>query len=135
VSPALVLAPSFALTVLLAGSAARWSARERSTTGRVVDVAMIDGTSYGMRFDPVRVTVRRGDTLRFTQKGGMPHNVDFRSVPAGTRLGAQQVGPLLKSRGETYEVVIDARFAAGKHVYVCTPHEVLGMAGIVNVAE
>jgi len=132
-SPALVLAPTVALTALLVAAARL--ARERPPTGRVVDVSMIDGTSYGMRFDPVRVTVRRGDTLRFTQAGGMPHNVEFRSVPAGTELGAQEVGPFLKSRGETYDVVIDARFAPGKHVYVCTPHEVLGMAGIVNVAE
>ncbi len=29
----------------------------------------------------------------------------------------------------------DQRFAIGKHVYVCTPHEVLGMAGIIYVVD
>jgi plastocyanin len=133
-SHATASAPAIAFA-LLVGAGVAHRTPESAPAGRVVDVAMIDGASYGMRFDPVRVTVRRGDTLRFTQAGGMPHNVEFHSVPDGTDLGTQRVGPYLESRGQTYDLVIDARFVAGKHVYVCTPHEVLGMAGIVYVAE
>jgi plastocyanin len=132
-SHAIALGPAAALALLAAAVHSR--GRPPAATPRVVGVAMVDGASYGMRFDPVRVTVRRGDTLRFTQTGGMPHNVEFRSVPDGTELGGQRVGPYLESRGQTYDLVIDARFAPGKHVYVCTPHEVLGMAGIVYVTE
>jgi plastocyanin len=101
----------------------------------VTVVKMIDGASYGMRFEPLRVTVQYGDTVRFVQAGGTPHNVEFKSGPAGTELGHQRVGPLLTRRGETYEVVIDRRFAIGKHLYVCTPHETLGMAGLLYVSE
>ena len=96
---------------------------------------MIDDSSYGMRFEPVRVRVRYGDTVRFVQAGRTPHNVEFKAAPAGTELGRQRVGPLLTRRGEAYEVVIDRRFAVGKHLYVCTPHEVLGMAGLLYVSE
>ncbi|MDQ2766267.1 MAG: plastocyanin/azurin family copper-binding protein [Gemmatimonadota bacterium] len=96
---------------------------------------MIDGGSYGMRFEPVRIVVHRGDIVRFVQRGGIPHNVEFRSVPPGTELAAQRVGPMLVTRGESYDVVIDSRFAPGKHVYVCGPHEVLGMAGIIYVVD
>jgi plastocyanin len=101
----------------------------------VIVIKMVDGTTYGMRFEPIRVWVQYGDTLRFVQTGHTPHNVEFRSAPAGTELDRQRVGPLLAKRGETYDVVIDRRFAVGKHLYVCTPHEVLGMAGLLYVGE
>lgn len=96
---------------------------------------MIDQGLYGMAFDPTRVTVHRGDTVRFVQAGNLPHNVEFKSVPPHTDLGAVRVGPNLEAQGETYSIVIDQRFAVGKHVYVCTPHEVLGMAGVIYVAD
>ena len=34
-------------------------------------------------------------------------------------------------QGKTYSIVIDQRFVAGKHVYVCARHEVLGMVGVI----
>jgi len=100
-----------------------------------VIVRMIDQGPYGMAFDPTRVTVHRGDTVRFVQAGNLPHDVEFKSVPEGTDLGALRSGPNLKTRGETYDIVIDQRFEAGKHVYVCTPHDVLGMAGVIYVVD
>ena len=102
-----------------------------SAGGRVVVVQMVERGQYGMAFDPVRVTARIGDTLRFVQRGRLPHNVAFRSVPEGTALGGAAVGPYLERPGATYDVALDSRFHPGKHVYVCTPHEVLGMAGIL----
>jgi plastocyanin len=88
-----------------------------------------------MAFDPTTVTVHRGDTVRFVQAGNLPHNVEFKSVPQRTDLGVSRIGRDLKASGETYSIVIDQRFAAGKHVYVFTSHEVLGMAGIIYVAD
>lgn len=102
---------------------------------RTETVRMIDQGLYGMAFDPTRVTVHRGDTVRFVQAGNLPHNVEFKSVPEQTDLGTLRIGPSLQAQGETYTIVIDQRFAVGKHVYVCTPHEVLGMAGIIYVAD
>jgi len=95
---------------------------------------MVERLPYGIAFDPIRVTAQLGDTVRFVQLGGMPHNVEFRSVPTAADLGPQRFGPTLVSVGQTYDVVIDGRFPPGKYVYVCTPHEVLGMAGIIYVA-
>jgi len=112
---------------------AQGSPPAESLGARVVVVQMVERGPYGMAFDPVRATARLGDTLRFVQRGRLPHNVAFRSVPQGTRLGEAAVGPLLERQGATYDVVLDSRFQPGKHVYVCTPHEVLGMAGILYV--
>lgn len=120
--------------ILLVCAASAATAQTAGTAApRTVIVRMIDQGVYGMTFDPTRVTVHRGDTVRFVQAGNLPHNVEFKSVPERTDLGALRLGPDLKAQGETYSVVIDQRFAPGKHVYVCTRHEVLGMAGIIYV--
>ena len=101
----------------------------------VIVVQMVERVPYGIAFDPVRVPAQPGDTVRFVQAGRMPHNVEFRSVPAAADLGELRLGPMLTSVGQTYDVVIDGRFPPGKYVYVCSPHEVLGMAGIIYVGE
>ena len=125
-----------ALTILpLAAMAARPAAAPRAAS--VVVIEMIDGGPYGMTFKPVRATARLGDTLRFVQRGRAPHNVVFRSAPPGAdvaTLGAAREGPLLAQAGATYDVALDERFAPGRWVYVCAPHEVLGMAGTVTIA-
>jgi plastocyanin len=113
--------------------------RADSAAGRspgVIRVEMVENGPYGMAFSPVRVTAQPGDTLRFVQRGRAPHNVVFKSGPPDAdlaALGAARQGPLLWRVGETHDVVLDERFRPGRWVYVCAPHEVLGMAGIVNV--
>ncbi len=104
-----------------------------SVAPRTVIVRMVERGPYGIAFEPIRVTVELGDTVRFLQAGHLVHNVEFRSVPAGVDLGSARLGPDLVAAGQTYDVPIDARFPPGKYVYVCTPHEVLGMAGIIYV--
>lgn len=132
---------TFALLLAASAGAPVASQAERSSRDSagarapaVIVVEMVEKGQYGMAFSPVRVTARAGDTLRFVQRGRAPHNVVFKSAPAGTELsalGAAREGPLLARPGESYDVVLDGRFAPGKWVYVCAPHEVLGMAGIV----
>lgn len=39
------------------------------------------------------------------------------------------------AKGQTYDVVIDARFTDGKYDFVCDPHEALGMHGILTIDE
>ena len=107
----------------------------RAVRPGLVVVRMVERGPYGMGFDPMRLTAHRGDTLRFVQHGRVPHNVEFRSVPEGVVLGAARVGPFLERVGATYDLVLDERFAPGKYFFVCTPHEVLGMAGILRVEE
>jgi plastocyanin len=81
------------------------------------------------------VTAGAGDTVRFVQAGAMPHNVDFKAVPAGTNLAAARTGPFLTKAGEAYDLVIDGRFAAGAHQFSCMPHEALGMKGTLTVEK
>ena len=102
---------------------------------RVIVVRMVERVPYGIAFEPARVSAQPGDTVRFVQAGGMPHNVEFRSIPTAADLGELRVGPMLVSLGQMYDVVIDGRFLPGKYVYVCTPHEGFGMAGIIYVPE
>lgn len=99
----------------------------------VVVVRMVDKSPTEFVFEPESVTVRPGQTVRFVQKGAMPHNVEFRETPDGTDLGTSAMGPFLLSLGDTYDVEIDDRFAPGIHKYVCTPHELLGMVGSITV--
>ena len=102
--------------------------------GKVVLVKMVDVSPTEYRFQPAEISVQPGDTLRFEQAGAMPHNVEFRDIPIGTDLGAARSSPYLTRSGERYDLVIDSRFATGVHNFVCTPHESLGMRGILTVA-
>lgn len=99
-----------------------------------VEVRMVDKSPTEFVFEPAEVTVRPGDVVRFVQTGVMPHNVEFRAVPEGVELaGDVQMGRYLTRKGETYDLVIDERFGAGKYDYVCTPHSALGMTGTISV--
>jgi plastocyanin len=86
-------------------------------------------------FEPSSVNAVRGDTVRFIDEEAVPHDVHFTSHPGGTKLGSITVGPYLTNKGQTYDVVIDDRFAAGKYNFVCDPHELLGMHGVLTVGE
>ncbi len=111
-------------------------------TGKTVDVQML-GDDKGYRFNPVAVTVKGGDAVRWTNVSGGPHNVTFwaDSIPAGAaaQLGANMpnttaplTGPLLVNPNATY-VVSFAGVKPGVYHYYCTPHLALGMKGTVTV--
>ena len=97
-------------------------------------VKMVDKSIGQWRFEPADITVTSGDTVRFVLGDAVPHNVEFKKVPKRTKLGDARMGPFLMAKGETYDVVIDSRFAEGTHEYVCTPHEPMGMKGTIKVA-
>lgn len=98
----------------------------------VVKLVMRSG-SVPFAFEPAYATVQRGDTLRFVEEAGVMHNVHFKSHPDGARLGSAATGPYLTNKGQTYSLVIDARFTDGKYEFVCDPHEMLGMRGVLMV--
>lgn len=102
--------------------------------GHLVVVKMVKSGGSDYRFSPAAVTVQPGDTVRWIQDSDAPHNVQFDSSPKGAKLGAAQSGPYLTSAGQTYEVVIDGRFPAGKYAYECTPHGAMGMKATLVVA-
>jgi plastocyanin len=111
-----------------------WPAAVPPTAGKLVTVKMVDISATQFKFEPAEFSAGAGDTLRFVQSTATPHNVDFRTTPAGANLGAAKMGPFLVSSGQTYDLVIDARFPAGTYQFVCTPHEMMGMKGVLIVA-
>ena len=100
---------------------------------RTVVVRMVEAGPMEFSFEPDRITVRPGDIVRFTQAGQLPHNVEFDGTPEGASLGDRRIGPFLTAEGETYDVVIDERFAAGEYRFICTPHVAMGMVGVLTV--
>jgi len=116
-----------------AASVIAWASSDTNRGGEVIVVKMVDVSTTEFKFEPAEITVQPGDTVRFVQAGAMPHNVDFRTTPEGTELGDGKMGPFLTTQDETYDVVIDGRFAQGEHGFVCTPHEYMGMTGTLTV--
>ena len=102
--------------------------------GRLHVVAMVERGQYGIAFEPMRTYAAPGDTIRFVQQGALPHNVRFKSAPAGAAVLPLE-SPMMTERGATFDVVLDARFAPGKYHFVCVPHETMGMAGLLYVQE
>jgi plastocyanin len=102
---------------------------------KVVSVKMVDVSATAFKFEPAAVTAAPGDTVRFTQTSRTPHNVELKTVPAGVDPGASKMGPFLATEGATYDLVLDAKFAAGTYQFACTPHEMLGMKGTLTVAK
>ena len=105
-------------------------------TPHVIVVKLVTkGGSVPYVFEPANIKAQRGDTLRFVTDGAAPHNVHFKTHPSGANLGAAASGPYLTTKGQAYNVVIDARFTDGKYDYVCDPHEMLGMRGTLIVGK
>jgi len=110
------LAPLAALA--LAASCAR--------APRTVEVRMVSDEA-GNRFVPARVSVRKGDVLRFTLGSGI-HGVRFSSIHGG---GLPRPTALLNRSGESVDVPV--RLPPGEYAIVCDPHVELGMVGTVVV--
>ena len=127
------VASAFGTAVFLATAPAE---RLTGASGfETIVVKMVHKSPSEFVFEPANITVRRGDIVRFVQTSTSPHNVEFRDVPEGTELNGSTVGPYLIQMGETYDVVIDARFTTGEHAYVCTPHQFKGMVGMITVED
>jgi plastocyanin len=111
-------------------------------TGKTWDVKMY-ADEKGSRFDPVNITIKAGDGIRWTLVNGPPHNVAFWSDsipggaasvlqgnmpnPMGTLSGTMMVNP-----NDTYTVSF-AGVPPGTYHYYCVPHLALGMKGIITV--
>ena len=87
----------------------------------------------GNRFTPAETRVRAGDTVRFVNGNGGPHNVQFEAdsiAPAEAKLittamTGQKIGPmsspLLLDPEEAYAIVVPA-LPAGRYPFFCLPH-------------
>jgi len=107
--------------------------------GRTVDVAA--GPEGRLRFDPDRVEIGVGDTVRWTFESA-GHNVTAKAgaspkvqIPDGAEPFASYEDDkhyAIEPVGATYEHTFTV---PGEYVYVCAPHADQGMVGTVVVSE
>jgi plastocyanin len=112
-------------------------------TGATHEVKMV-GDAKGYRFEPVNLTIKAGDAVKFTTVTGGPHNVAFdpATIPAdskaqldanmGTDKMAELSSALKTNPGESVTISF-ANIKPGKYPFHCTPHLALGMKGEITV--
>ena len=109
---------------------------------KTVEVQMI-GDASGYKFSPAKITLQKGDKVKFTLVSGPPHNVVFweDSIPRGaaaklgkamTKTVGPLTGPFMLNAGETYEISF-AGLPAGTYKFYCAPHLALGMKAVIEV--
>ena len=125
------------LRVVTAGLAiacgATASPAQAAPHGHLITGRLIDKPNARFAFDPDGINAQRGETGRFVQASSARRNVSFRKHPKTAALGAASVGPYLVTAGQTYDLVIDARFPDGTYTFTCDPHESIGMGGTLIV--
>jgi len=114
-------------------------------TGTVHEVKML-GDAQGYRFEPAQLTIKPGDTVKWTMVSGGPHNVAFDPANAtvNTNKAALSAGmpnqqgelssPMLTQPNETYQMTF-ANVPAGTYDYHCTPHLAMNMKGQITVQQ
>jgi plastocyanin len=134
-----------ATTDTAAGAAAGAAQAATGTTHKVRMV--IEGTAY--KFIPENITVKAGDAIDFINESGGPHNVCFKAedvaddvenqldanMPATAgampKMG-KMCGPLVSEPNAVYTISF-AGIKPGSYPMHCTPHEALGMKGVITV--
>ena len=118
------------------------TAAPRAVAPKTVEVQMI-GDASGYKFSPAKISLQKGDKVKFTLVSGPPHNVVFweDSIPKGAaaKLGKAMTntvgpltGPFLLNAKDTYEISF-AGLPAGTYKYYCAPHLALGMHAVIEV--
>ena len=136
------IAAAAALVTFAAGVGAATRVDARTAAPKTVEVQMT-GDASGYKFSPAKVTIQKGDKVKFTLVSGPPHNVVFweDSIPKGAaaKLGKAMpktvgplTGPFMLNTGETYEISF-AGLPAGTYKYYCAPHLALGMKAVIEV--
>lgn len=104
--------------VLLAAAASAHAAEH--------EVKMLDigSDKEPMVFEPAVLKIAPGDTVTFipTNKG---HNVESKVIPEGAEAFKSELD-------EKYSVKLEKE---GVYVYVCPPHSMMNMAGVIQVGE
>lgn len=136
-------APATAATTTPVATAPAAAGTLAPVTGAIHEVKMI-GDAKGYRFEPVNITVKAGDGIKFTTVSGGPHNVAFdpATIPADSRaqldanMGTEKLGELSSALkinpGETITISF-GNIKPGKYPFHCTPHLALGMKGEITV--
>jgi plastocyanin len=104
-----------------------------------VDMTLVDGQ---YRFVPEQVTIKAGDVVRFHNRQGGPHNVQFfaDSIPAGAAAvidaGMDESAPLTSQMAVAQDEIITIAFngaPSGRYHFTCVPHQAMGMNGNIVV--
>ncbi|ARV61609.1 plastocyanin [Nostocales cyanobacterium HT-58-2] len=96
------------------------------------------GSDKGMlAFEPSKLTVKPGDTIKWVNNKVPPHNVVFdaaknpaKSADLAKGLSHKQ---LLMSPGQEFETTISADTPPGEYTFYCEPHRGAGMIGKLTV--
>ena len=111
--------------------------------GVVVEVKMTGNGTSVAAFEPSKLTVKTGTTVRFINVSGGPHDVAFfaDSIPKGAADALKKgmpnpmgdlTGPFLTQPNEKYDVSF-AGAPAGVYKGYCLPHVALGMKIAITV--
>ncbi|MDX2097384.1 MAG: plastocyanin [Leptolyngbyaceae cyanobacterium bins.59] len=87
-----------------------------------------------LAFEPAKLTIKKGDTVKWVNNKVPPHNVVFdpQKVPAGVDASKFTHQSLLMSPGQSVESTFDT---AGTYTYFCAPHRGAGMVGQIIVED
>ncbi|MEC4817536.1 MAG: plastocyanin [Scytonema sp. PMC 1069.18] len=96
------------------------------------------GSDKGMLvFEPSKLTVKPGDTIKWKNNKVPPHNVVFDPAknPTKDKSLAKSLShkQLLMSPGQDYTTQIPADAPAGDYTFYCEPHRGAGMVGKLTV--
>jgi plastocyanin len=111
-------------------------------TGTIHEVQMV-GDDKGYRFDPLTITAKAGDGIKFLMVSGGPHNIAFdaATVPEDAKAQLQANmpnspgnldSPMLLNANEAWTVSLGS-VKPGKYSVICTPHLAMGMKMDVTV--
>jgi plastocyanin len=87
-------------------------------------------------FQPDKLMVKPGDTVKFVINKVPPHNVVFDSTPTGDKALAKSLShqKLEMTPNQGFEVTIPKDAPAGDYSFYCAPHRSAGMVGKLTVA-
>ncbi len=89
------------------------------------------GADNGMlAFQPNKLEISTGDTVKWENNKLAPHNVVFEKAPAGEDVEKLSHKALAFSPGETFSATFDT---PGEYTFYCEPHRGAGMVGTITV--
>src|SRR5579862_1148711 len=94
---------------LSAMSAPAMAQAPASNAPHLITINLVErpGDKLPFAFEPATFTAQRGDTLRFVQAANTIHNVHFKKVPNGAKLGSAANSPYLSTKGQSITIVVD----------------------------
>lgn len=84
-------------------------------------------------FQPAKLTVKPGDTVKWVINKVPPHNVvfDATAIPGQDKALAKSLShqQMEMSPGKSFELTVPENAPAGEYSYFCAPHRSAGMVG------